>query len=128
MLPMHPNPGKTGHILQVLLTSVVVMLATYPILEWKGIVSFLPIWVIFESMYRLKMRAMMPCPHCGFDPYLQMIDSKKAKEQTIQFWKKKFEDNGLEFLDAEQIRLKKYRIAQAHGAKVEVTEPPTGNA
>lgn len=61
-------------------------------------------------MFRMKLRAMVPCPLCGFDPYLQLIDAKRAKEKTVEFWKKKFEDNGLEFLDKDALRLKKYRV------------------
>jgi len=124
MLPMNPNPGTGTHFAQVLLTSAMVMLATWPWLEWKGIVSFLPIWIVFEVVYRIRIRAQMACPHCGFDPFLQMIDAKKSREEVISFWKKKFDEKGMEFLDAEQIRLKKYRV-QRESTDAPPPENPT---
>lgn len=107
---MKPNPGGVSHYFQIALTAAIFTLLTWTWFEWKGMISFLPIWIGFEVMYRIKFRAMAPCPLCGFDPYLQLIDSERAKEITVQFWKKKFEEQGKEFLDKDALRMKKYRV------------------
>ncbi|MCM0605570.1 MAG: hypothetical protein KA715_05720 [Xanthomonadaceae bacterium] len=118
ILPMNPNPGRAKHFFQVALTAGVIMLMTWSWFEWKGVVSFIPLWIGFEVMFRMKLRAMIPCPICGFDPYLQLIDSKRATEKTVEFWKKKFEDNGLEFLDRDALRMKKYRVPPKNDANI----------
>lgn len=56
---------------------------------FKGGWVFVPLWMIFETVYRLKARAQMACDQCGFDPYLFLADSDRAKEAIREFWKKK---------------------------------------
>ena len=31
-----------------------------------GVVAFLPFWTVFETIYRMKVRTLLGCPHCGF--------------------------------------------------------------
>lgn len=87
MLPYSPRPGTPRHALQIGLTAVVFMLATWPWLGFKGIVSFVPFWMIFEFFYRTKMRAALACTRCGFDPFLYLTDVKRARiqvEETVK--------------------------------------------
>ncbi len=77
------KPGHPIHFLQVGLTAAVFTLATWPIFGIKGIVSFLPLWVGFEIIYRAKTRATLVCERCGFDPYLYLVDASKAKDAIL---------------------------------------------
>jgi hypothetical protein len=92
-----PFRGKPGawHFFQVGLTSIVLALMLSPWLKWKGIVCFLPLWIIFETVYRLKVRAVLNCPHCGFDPYLFLTDSQKARQELDTYWKNKIAEKGI---------------------------------
>lgn len=91
-----PKPGLK-HVFQIGLTSVVFMLATWSIFEWKGIVSFVLFWTVFEIIYRLKVRIAMACPHCGFDPYLYLTDVPRARAEIEHFWRDKFKEKGIPF-------------------------------
>ncbi|MCM2324349.1 MAG: hypothetical protein NDJ90_13915 [Oligoflexia bacterium] len=91
-----PKPTHR-HYLQVGLTSLVVMLALWPWISWKGIVSFLPLWIGFELVYRSRVRVALNCPHCGFDPYLYLVDARKAREEIEAHWRKKFAEKGVPF-------------------------------
>ncbi|MBI2712650.1 MAG: hypothetical protein HYX41_07350 [Bdellovibrio sp.] len=82
---------------QVVLTAVFFTICTSPWLAWKGIVSVFPFWAGFEFIYRWRMRAALPCPHCGFDPYLFLIDEDWAKKEVEAHWRKKFADHGIPY-------------------------------
>jgi hypothetical protein len=84
------------------LTSVVLMLATWKWFEWKGIVSFFPLWALFEMIYRSKVRASLACIHCGFDPYLYLIDVPRAREVVENHWRKKFAEKGIPYPEPEK--------------------------
>src|ERR1700722_16520820 len=70
-VPYRPSPG-IKHYAQVGLTAVVFAMATWNWFTWKGIVVFLPFWVVFETIYRSKLRAALGCEGCGFDPILYL--------------------------------------------------------
>ncbi|MFL5812764.1 MAG: hypothetical protein ACJ763_04250 [Bdellovibrionia bacterium] len=73
------------------------MLATWSWFEWKGIVSFFPLWSVFEVIYRARVRAALACDRCGFDPYLYLIDVPRAREVVENHWRKKFADKGIPY-------------------------------
>lgn len=93
------NPGTIAHYLQIGLTSVVFTLLTWPLFGVKGAVSFVPIWALFEAVYRVKNRATLACTECGFDPFLYKIDVDRARKTIEDHWRKKFEEKGLPFPD-----------------------------
>lgn len=95
-IPYQPHPGFK-HMFQVGLTAVIFMLATWNWFEWKGIVSFLPLWTLFEVIYRSRVRAALACSHCGFDPYLYLIDVPRAREVVENHWRKKFAEKGIPY-------------------------------
>ncbi len=95
-IPFQPRPGFK-HLFQIGLTSVVFMLATWSWFEWKGIVSFFPLWTLFEMVYRSRVRAALACNHCGFDPYLYLIDLPRAREVVENHWRKKFAEKGIPY-------------------------------
>lgn len=82
---------------QIGLTSVVFMLATWNWFEWKGIVSFVPFWAIFEVIYRAKVRAAIVCQECGFDPVAYHVDMPRARSLVDAHWRKKFADKGIPY-------------------------------
>jgi hypothetical protein len=94
-------PARIGTPLfyfQILLTTMLLTLVTFPWFGWKGIAFFIiPVGLVFEGIYRMKMRSVMVCPDCDFDPILYLVDQKKAAHQVEQVWRKKFEQRGLAY-------------------------------
>ena len=78
-------------------TTAFMMLITWPIFHWKGVVLLVPVLGIFEGLYRMKMRSVLVCPDCDFDPILYMVDPDKAAQQVENVWRKKFEEKGYPF-------------------------------
>ncbi len=95
---VHP-PAKIGSALfyaQILITTALFTAMTYPWFGFKGFALFvIPVGMVFEAIYRMKMRAAIVCPDCDFDPILYLVDKKKATRQVEQVWRKKFEQRGL---------------------------------
>jgi len=102
---IHP-PAKIGSPLfffQIVLTSAALTAAIYPWFGFKGFAFLvIPVGIVFESFYRMKMRAALVCPDCEFDPILYLVDRKKAAHQVERVWRKKFETMGLPFPDKNQ--------------------------
>jgi hypothetical protein len=96
------RPGGFGHFSQVGLTAIVFSMATWRWFGVKGLVSFIPIWTVFEVIYRLRMRAALRCDQCGFDPYLFLLDENKAKVEIENHWRKKYEEKGIPFPEKEK--------------------------
>jgi hypothetical protein len=95
------------------------MIATWKWMSWKGIVSFVPFWTIFELGYRWKMRAALGCPQCGFDPYLFLVDAKWARKEIEAHWRKKFAEKGIPYPGEDQ---------PANQGKDQKQAPPFGAA
>jgi hypothetical protein len=87
----------TRHYFQVALTAVIFTLAAWPFFGVKGLVSFIPLWIGFELIYRTRARAALSCRNCGFDPYLFWVDAQRAKAEVQTHWKKKFLEAGIPF-------------------------------
>lgn len=88
-LSSSPQPGRPMHYVQVGLCSVVFTLATYSWFQWKGLVSFVPMWMVFEAVYRARVRGKLRCSECGFDPLLCLSDTGRARKEVEQHWQKK---------------------------------------
>ena len=95
--PTHPDPARMANFARIGLCALVFMIATWNWFAWKGVVSFVPFWAAFEIFHRSRMRGMLACPHCGFDPYLYLIDVKLARQEMEHHWKKKFAEHGIEY-------------------------------
>lgn len=98
-LPCPPQPSGRKHGLQIGLTAAIFTLVTWHWFAWKGFVSFFPMWVAFEAIYRTKVRGTLNCSHCGFDPYLYMVDVKRARNEVESHWKAKFAEKGIPYPD-----------------------------
>ena len=97
---MSPKPGQPLHFAQVGITSILIALAIYHFYPWmglKGLVSFLPLWIGFETVYRARVRTKVTCGKCGFDPVLYLVDVEKAREAIQVHWRKRFEERGIPF-------------------------------
>lgn len=95
-LPCQPRP-TLRHYVQIALTAAFFTLVTWSWFDWKGIVSFVPMWTVFEALYRGRVRAASHCPHCGFDPYLYLVDVKRARSEIEAHWRKKFAEKGIPY-------------------------------
>ena len=104
------------HVAQLGLTSIVFSLATWNWLGWRGLISFVPFWTLFEIVYRIKRRAALYCPNCGFDPYLYLTDPQRAREEIENHWRKKFAEKGVPFPEKDR--------SSAGGRKTQ-EDPPT---
>lgn len=91
-----PRP-QIKHFAQVMMTSAVFMVATWPKFDWKGVVVFLPLWAAFEIIYRFRVRAALACENCGFDPYLFLVDQKRAQAEMEMHWRKMYQKKGIPF-------------------------------
>lgn len=119
-IPGRPRPSLK-HVFQIALCAVVFSLATWHWFAWKGIVSFIPFWIVFEFIFRSRMRAAVRCPHCGFDAFLFMVDSEWAKEELEKHWRQKFLEKGIPFPDSE---LKKGQAQLRQTAATDASGPP----
>jgi hypothetical protein len=91
-----PTPNRR-HYLQLALTTVALTAALWPVFSWKGFVCFVPLTVAFEVIYRSRARVALNCPHCGFDPYLYLVDTKRARAEIEAHWRKKFSEKGIPY-------------------------------
>jgi predicted RNA-binding Zn-ribbon protein involved in translation (DUF1610 family) len=96
ILAQSPRP-HLGHAFQIGLTSLVIAAAAWPWCGAKGLLSFVPLWTVFELVFRLRLRARLSCPHCGFDPYLYKTDVRRARGEVERFWRKRFQEKGVPF-------------------------------
>lgn len=87
-------------MIQIALTAAFMTLLAWHWLNWKGIFFFFPLWAGYEWIYRWRMRGMLACSVCGFDPYLFLIDEKWARREIEAHWKKKFAERGIAYPDA----------------------------
>lgn len=99
-------PGKprlqARHFAQIAMTSIILMLATWNWFEWKGVISFLPLWMGFEIVFRTRCRAVLLCSACGFDPYLYLSDLPRARAEIEAHWRRKFDEKGIPFPEKRQ--------------------------
>ncbi len=96
-LPYRPQPGGFRQISQVVLTTALVTLASWPWFDWKGVVSFVPLWGVFEIIYRSRLRTALVCQNCGFDPYLYLTDVKKARTELEKTVRARYAEKGVPF-------------------------------
>ena len=96
-VPFRSRPGGVRQISQVLITAAFFTLITWEWFSWKGIVSFVPFWAVFEFSYRSRMRVSLKCQSCGFDPFLCLIDKDKAKVEIDAHWRQKFAEKGIPY-------------------------------
>jgi hypothetical protein len=96
-VPYRSRPGGVRQISQIAITAAFFTLVTWELFSWKGIVSFVPFWAVFEFMYRSRMRASLKCHSCGFDPFLCLTDMGQAKAEIDRHWRKKFAEKGIPY-------------------------------
>lgn len=89
--------AATKHAAQVGLTAAFFTVITWSWFNWKGIISFIPIWIASEIIYRIKLRAALACPHCGFDPHLYTIDVNLARKEIENHFRKKFSEKSIPY-------------------------------
>ncbi len=93
---LRQRPGGI-HYLQVFLSTLMVTLLFWNWFNWKGLVSFLPLWSVFEVVYRWRMRVILVCSQCGFDPYLFLINHEWARREVENHWRKKLSEKGIPY-------------------------------
>ncbi|MBC7692776.1 MAG: hypothetical protein H7222_13525 [Methylotenera sp.] len=84
-----------SHFVQIGVTSAFITMLSWNWYGPKGMVTFLPLWILFETIYRARMRAALKCNSCGFDPNLYLVDVQKAKAGVEKYWKVKFVEKGI---------------------------------
>lgn len=101
-LPERPAPGSLKNLARIALTTVFFTTVGWPIFGLKGLFAFFPFWAVFELVYRLRTRAALACPNCGFDPFLFMDDVSRAKTEVEAFWRAKFKEKGIPYPEKNQ--------------------------
>lgn len=96
-VPFRPKPGGFRHYSQVAITAAFFTAVCWPTFGIKGVISFVPFWIIFEAVYRGRVRALLACSQCGFDPFLYMTDVGRARDEIRTFWRGKFAEKGVPF-------------------------------
>lgn len=84
-LNLRPRP-EARHFFQVGLTAAFLTGLAWPLFGIKGMVMFIPLWIVFEVLYRLRVRAELSCRSCGFDPTLYLADLPRARREMEAFW------------------------------------------
>ena len=92
-----PPEPQVRHYFQVAVAAAFFTALFWPVFDLKGLVSFIPMWMCFEAVYRIRARARLVCDECNFDPSLYLVDSKLAREQVDEHFKKKFAELGIPF-------------------------------
>ena len=123
-VPHRTSPGLR-HVVQVAMTAVFLTAVTWNWFEWKGLVSFAPMWMAFELIYRIRARGMLACPHCGFDPYLQLTDARRAREEIEAHWRKKFAEKGIPYPEKDGKLPQAARAGKGAGRNGELTPSDT---
>ncbi len=107
-------PAKAGSLkffAHVAITTAFFSALFWPWMGFKGLLAFLvPVGLVLEAMYRLKMRSAVVCPDCGFDPILYLSDRKKAVRRVEQAWRKKFEEKGLPYPEKTKVSRERPKI------------------
>lgn len=111
-IPCNPNPETLTHIVKVLITTAFTTLICWPLFSWKGLVSIFPIWTLFELYFRTNVRSKLMCPHCAFDPYLYLVDIKKARNEIEVHFRRKFEDLGIPYPESDAPAQTEEKIVQ----------------
>jgi hypothetical protein len=100
--------GSPKFFAHILISTAFLSTLTYPWLHWKGLYAFLiPVGLVFEMIYRMKMRASLVCPACSFDPMLYMVNRDKAVRQVEETWRKKFADHGIPYPELKKQKVQK---------------------
>jgi hypothetical protein len=90
--------GSPRFFFHVAISTAFFSLLSWPWMGVKGVFAFLiPVGLVMEIVYRLKMRAALVCPDCQFDPILYLSDQEKAVKRVEDAWRKKFEQKGIPF-------------------------------
>lgn len=119
LLSVPARAGSFQSYVHVTVTTAFLMLITWPLFHFKGVVLFIPVWAAFETLYRMKMRAALVCPDCDFDPVLFMVDRDQAVQKVEDVWRRKFEEKGYPFPEHKKNgQLRRKPIAEA------ITENP----
>ena len=94
-------PAKVGSkkfLSHILLTTAFLTVLSFHWLHFRGFYFFIiPVGLVFDALYRMKMRAALVCPDCNFDPILYLVDRDKAVRQVEETWRKKFEERGFPY-------------------------------
>lgn len=105
----HPaRIGSPKFFGQILITTAFFTTLAYPWLHWKGFFAFvIPVGLVMEGLFRMKMRAALVCPDCGFDPILYIVNRDQAVRQVEETWRKKFAETGNVYPESKKRRAKK---------------------
>jgi ribosomal protein S14 len=85
------------NIVQIFLTSLFLILVSYPFLKMGSFFSLFIVWGAVEFFKRTNYRKEIPCPHCGFDASWYKKDVKVARKLVRNFWLEKGIDPDLPF-------------------------------
>ncbi len=94
-LPWRPQPGGVRHAAQVGLSAAMLAFLFWPLMRWKGLFFFVPLWTLFEIIYRMRMRVFMRCDKCAFDTFLYITDKEKALGEVKKHFHALYVSQGL---------------------------------
>lgn len=77
------------HYVQIGITSLLIMLLTYRMMDARIFLWPLIVWGMFESYHKFMFRKEVPCPYCGFDATWYKRDVKVARRVVQEFWENK---------------------------------------
>ncbi|MBL6988439.1 MAG: hypothetical protein ISR65_01600 [Bacteriovoracaceae bacterium] len=83
-----PRLSKMNYV-HILLTTAILVLILYPIMQYRALIVFFVVWGGFELVIRALFRKEIPCPYCGFDASWYKRDIKKTRQLVKEFWDKK---------------------------------------
>ena len=93
-IPLLRHPFSRDLLIQLTVATAFLTLIFWNLLEWKGVLSLLPLAVGYEVVHRFRLRMHLRCKDCGFDPYIYALDTQWAREEVVNHWREKFKKAG----------------------------------
>jgi hypothetical protein len=83
--------GKIKY-LQILLISIGISWAAFPLIGAKSVFAVFLVWTAFEVTNKLLYRKEIACPYCGFDATWYRRDVTVANQKVKDYWLNNYPD------------------------------------
>ncbi len=79
-----------NNFFQILVLSVSISTACYPLMGMDSLFLVFPVWMIAEIINKMLYRKGISCPYCGFDATWYRRDVNMANQKVKSFWQENY--------------------------------------